>query len=395
MSVMSDAEIRRRKRVQGHISQATATLGLAALATRGGASAVGRLKKVPKLMSLGPKLKEASNTLTTTGAGIGGVGGYNFAAYTNAESKKRKPVAKAFNFDRSQAKQMAKTGATAAAAQAPKVVQAKLTPLRTQPAQGPRLMDVVNKHMGEVSKFGNWKTIDQRERTQRRDRKAMKWAGGTAAVGAGLGGAIERTAPGSLSHAKNVAQRSYKTHKLVNGGKIKAAGRAAQTVFTHPNPNVAGLGMSAGLIAGGVAAGLGAAGHHKYNQTRINARRRANYKRAQVKKTLSDDLIFKAYDPERQRQKRLDRYSTGSAVASGALGAASALKGKQAFGQKIERAGKVSFTGLRSKSNLASFKGGLKNAGVAAGLAGASAGALSVSNKIRNRKKGTLTRIGS
>ena len=45
--MMSDAEIKRRKRVQGHVSQATGALGLAALggtlaASRGGRTSYGR-----------------------------------------------------------------------------------------------------------------------------------------------------------------------------------------------------------------------------------------------------------------------------------------------------------------------------------------------------------------
>jgi hypothetical protein len=99
--LMSDAEIKRRKRAQGHISQTTGTLGLAALggtlaASRGGRTA---LRKIPKLESkirapkpLDPdrdKIKGAVTPVLATSAGLGGLGAFNFASYTNAESRKR------------------------------------------------------------------------------------------------------------------------------------------------------------------------------------------------------------------------------------------------------------------------------------------------------------------
>ena len=104
--LMSDAELRRRKRVQGHLSQTTGALGLAALggtiaASRGGRNA---LRKIPALRSkvrapkpLDPnrdKIKGAVTPVLATSAGLGGLGAFNFAAYTNAESRKRTMVKK-------------------------------------------------------------------------------------------------------------------------------------------------------------------------------------------------------------------------------------------------------------------------------------------------------------
>lgn len=96
-ALMSDTELRRRKKLQGQISRTTSTLGLGGAAV--GTAAVlaskkpGTLKHIRKI----PGLKRASEQgLKDTGlytglasGGIGGVGGYNFAAYTNAESRKR------------------------------------------------------------------------------------------------------------------------------------------------------------------------------------------------------------------------------------------------------------------------------------------------------------------
>ena len=106
--LMSDAEIRRRKKLQGHISQTTGTLGLASLGAYTASKIPGAkvLTKTPRLRRLGasrainainPKKAEgAALGLSTAGAGIGGAGSYNFAAYTGAESRKRKmqPVKK-------------------------------------------------------------------------------------------------------------------------------------------------------------------------------------------------------------------------------------------------------------------------------------------------------------
>lgn len=110
--IMSDAEIKRRKKLQSHISQAGGAIGLAALGGTLAASRPGRqaLRKIPKLESKirapapkdpnRDKIKGAVAPLLATGAGLGGVGSFNFASYTNAESRKRamtaqpKPVKK-------------------------------------------------------------------------------------------------------------------------------------------------------------------------------------------------------------------------------------------------------------------------------------------------------------
>lgn len=99
--LMSDAELRRRKKLQGHISVTTGTLGLTALggtllATKSGSkatkatfAAIGR--KRPALLKP-KKLKQHTAPILAAGAGIGGAGSFNFASYTNAESRKRKQL---------------------------------------------------------------------------------------------------------------------------------------------------------------------------------------------------------------------------------------------------------------------------------------------------------------
>ena len=102
--VQSDASIRRRKKLQGNISIAGGTLGLTALGLKGGSVAraggrAGKLLKITPNKKLSNKLKDASTGVTTLGAGIGGLGAYNFASYTKAEARKRGPIKKRFEMD--------------------------------------------------------------------------------------------------------------------------------------------------------------------------------------------------------------------------------------------------------------------------------------------------------
>lgn len=98
----TNRRIAHQKKAQAGFSLAGGTLGLAALASRGKAGTLTRAAKTsangPKLLTAAQKWKDRSTGLTTAGAGIGGVGAYNFASYTNAEAKaqakKKGPVAK-------------------------------------------------------------------------------------------------------------------------------------------------------------------------------------------------------------------------------------------------------------------------------------------------------------
>jgi len=98
--IMSDAEIKRRKRVQGHVSQATGALGLTAFGGALAATKPGRqaLRKIPKLRphvaEYKPNPDKVSGITTpalATGGGLGALGSFNFASYTGAESRKRTP----------------------------------------------------------------------------------------------------------------------------------------------------------------------------------------------------------------------------------------------------------------------------------------------------------------
>lgn len=86
---LSDTELAHRKRVQAGTSMAGSAAGLTSLGLLGG-SVVARKKG----LKVAPKLKNASTNAAITGAGIGGLSGFNFASIQNEESKRRQPVSK-------------------------------------------------------------------------------------------------------------------------------------------------------------------------------------------------------------------------------------------------------------------------------------------------------------
>jgi hypothetical protein len=242
--IMSDAEIKRRKKVQGHISQTTSTLGLTGLGLLGAGAALkkkpGMLRKIPKysgrtdnqVKAVGNKIGDQAKNIGVVSGGIGGVGGYNFAAYTNAESRKRTPVKKNDPF--------------------------------------------------EISKFGNWKTIDQREQTQRRDRKVMRAAGAGAALGAGVTAAAYNSDSKSfkrLGSNLKTADRVNRTMGLKAGGRLKSAGKIVSGAAKAKKTVAAGVGGAA-LVGTAAAVGAGAKGQHTYQQHKINQRRRQNFKKS-------------------------------------------------------------------------------------------------------------------
>jgi len=107
--LMSDAEMRRRQKLQSKIGRTTSTLGLGGLAALGTGIALKKPKvaeaagKVPGLKKVDPKkLENAAVKTGIVSSGIGGVGGFNQAAIYSAESRKRKqavPVKKSYGLE--------------------------------------------------------------------------------------------------------------------------------------------------------------------------------------------------------------------------------------------------------------------------------------------------------
>lgn len=108
---------------------------MAALASRGKASQLTRAAKTsangPKMVQAAAKWKDRSTALTTAGAGVGGVGAYNFASYTNADAKKQaklKKNADPFGISKAKKEKDWAPGVSSAAAGASLAVTAAKTP---------------------------------------------------------------------------------------------------------------------------------------------------------------------------------------------------------------------------------------------------------------------------
>lgn len=105
--LMSEAEQRRRQKLQSKIGRTTSTLGLGALGVTGLAAAAskkpGMLKSIPKLKNAHPdKLRNVAINTGIVSGGIGGVGGFNQASIYSAESRRRKqavPVKKSYGME--------------------------------------------------------------------------------------------------------------------------------------------------------------------------------------------------------------------------------------------------------------------------------------------------------
>lgn len=189
--VMSDTEIKRRKKVQGHIGRTTSTLGLTSVGLLGasvaakkpGGATYGALKKIPGLTKIGSpaqmgeKLKGASFGTSITAGGIGGVGGFNQAAIYDSEGRKRKE---------------------------PMVKRDEMAPM-----------------YGEIAKA--WTPVHRKFDAEANRHRRNKIADVTAAT---VGGTT--AAAGALTAADGAITRSRKTVKT--GGKIMAAGAGGLAV---------------------------------------------------------------------------------------------------------------------------------------------------------------------
>jgi hypothetical protein len=341
---MSDAEIKRRKKIQGKVSQTTGALGLTSLGAfaAGRAGGTGKIatraqKAIPAFKRINPKKADsiALGTSTTAG-GIGGLGAFNFASYTNAEGRKKKPVAKSD------------------------------TPYVGEEGIAKRY----ETELEEIEKAGEWKTIDQRERTQRRDRKVQTAAGAAIGTGAGLAVLGNQESKGSdLGYVRQEARGLRTSAKWATTGKSPVTGkRMTGREFWDSNKHAGKIlnrrltpktKAGAALVAAGAVTGGAAKGQQSYQQHKINERRRGNFK--------------KSFDAERDRHKRAKAYPY---VAGGAAGVAG-LGALKNLGESDN------FTRPHTKEAAAQAKK-LK---VKAGRKGVAAAGLTVGAGVLHRKK--------
>jgi hypothetical protein len=96
--LMSDSQLSHRKKVAAGVGTATATMGLAALGSKGISALIpkvgGAIGKTPKARAYARKLDSAATTLTIGAAGVGGAGGLNGAAIQRDEAERVQPVNK-------------------------------------------------------------------------------------------------------------------------------------------------------------------------------------------------------------------------------------------------------------------------------------------------------------
>lgn len=275
----------------------------------------------------------------------------------------------------------------------------------------------------------DWMNISEHERRGRDSRRTAKrgesaagWGGAaiTGAVAHRTGTATGAKYPGmdkQLTRLKSGANRAkfdFKYSRASGEGLVDSAKWAHKqgglTRAIKANPHAAVATGGAALMAGGLATSVAARGNEKRHDRAIAAQRR---------KRVSKELVFKAYNPEGKRQRRLDNTSTGLSVASGATALGAAKYGRDAVGQKevishkwttkpvkvksktnpagptkvvnVSAQGRPRVvqvgTGLRS-TNVTGYKAGLKSAGKAGGLGLAAVGLAVGSDRVRSYRRG-------
>jgi len=420
--VMSQSELARRKKLQSHIAVTTSTLGLGALGLKGGSIAAGRVGRTaakaneaagafvhsPAAVRAAKYTKlshQLNNTAINTGivsSGVGGVGGYNFAAYTKAEGQKK--IKKSW-----------------------------------EPGMDFGLGGV---HQGEEISKKDWQNISEHERRARDSRRTRGRAKSVAGLGSTVGAA-------ALAHGiysgKDPFKEAHVVGRAVKGGAQGAwanKGRGPEAAFARkanlravgsvarsmPHGSTALAGYGTALAAGGVMAG--ARFNEKRHDRAIARQRRARVGKSftEVDKSLRvpsiklgdpakmtvkskvikpkkgtftplshDRQIGKAYDPERKRQNRLSRYQNATMFGSGAMALGAAQTARGAVGHKSREEWRTkkntSFkvnapgTGLHSPSG-AVVRGSLKKLGKAGALGVGAAGLAIGSDRIKQYRKG-------
>lgn len=422
---LSNAQIAHRKKIQANISLTGGTLGLTALGLRGASAARGagkvgravqRLSPITQNAAASEKLKDASTGVTVGAGGLSGVGAFNFASYTKAESRKKQPAAIVKGFD------MMDFGLGGVQGEVSKAIPGaniagKIgkvpSPLNVKPMAMPKPMGAPNlaapknfmnatstspmgkgtpgvkpampgvkpampsagampgRHaagahrapggmlsrlsttqkvgaaggMGMVAgagamamaqpkrqKFGKsyseGMNISEHERRARDSRRTYNRGKSTTGVGGAAitGSAVLAGARGSdwgteIHNASNLARHAAQYHvgpqRMSKPGRKLARRALASGLKANPAGTMALAGGAA--MVGGAATMVGARANEKRHDHAVSQLRRQRAKKPVTKS--ADDLVFKAYDPERNRQRRMDHYQTGTAAAAGGLAA--------------------------------------------------------------------------
>lgn len=353
--------LRRAKKFNVGTSTASGVLGIAALGALGArglpkaaASAGKGVKTAQKISDHGTK---ATVPLSAASLGVGGVGSLNFARVQNQEANRIK-----------------------------------------------------------VKKSKDGMNITEHQRRARDSRRTVNRGKNIA----GAGGAVVGTA--ALLGSRVGADVGMQTLKAAKGMKMagKALGSknsttrsmapsiASGTVKDNPY-GTAVLGGATAMGAGGATALGGRINEKRHDRAVANLRRKRSVaKSASVSSGYSGGMDFglsnvrqgqnvvsKAYDPERSRQRRMDNASTALSAGAGALGLGAGMKASDAVtnfrqSRATESAARQggSGSGRRAVAALNLHKKGLKATGKAGALGAGAAGSLMAAEQIQRYKKG-------
>jgi hypothetical protein len=233
--LMSDAQLRRRRKMQGSIGRTTSALGLAGAGI--GTAAVlaakkpGALKHIPKLKNANPeKLKEAGLYTGLASGGIGGVGGFNAAAIYSDEARRKKQT----QLKKEQGMDMGYVG-----------------------EEGRALT------LEEIEKA--WQPVTSGFDSEERRAKRQKAYQGAALTSAGAAGAY------GAHHGMHAVHEAKKVKAIPNVAQLKNAQTKAGQIVTRAGKTFTALDVGhlkpaarhGGKAAIGVAAVAGAAGAHR------------------------------------------------------------------------------------------------------------------------------------
>lgn len=393
---LTEAQIKQRKKIQAYTSIAGGTLGLTALGLRGGSVATaggrtGRFLRVKARPALSTKLKDYSTAATTAGAGLGGASAFNFAAYTKAEANKNKRrVQKNYDggimdFGLGQVRQGTRIEEVSKAAYLPKHAMPKVSlskpfhgavkqPVNAKGMQGTMKTGIKTPFNNPSQKFTPvTQMLGKKPPTQTLQKGSLTPLGKGTVGGVGLAGA------GAVGY--NSGQKQQKKQMMRGISKaLTPIGTARKTMppTAQGTPNL-GAARSPNAVAA-LSAAPGQAQRALVQQRNKNI-----------------PMVAKAYDPERNRQKRLDRYANVTNFGAGALGSGAVYHSAGAVslarkGRAAETGKWLNAAGKAKKANAKAALGYYKSAGRAGGRATAFAlgagGAAVAADRIRRYKKG-------
>ena len=412
-------------------------------------------QKAKKFKKISQGLNRASINTSIGAGGIGGVGGYNFASYTRAEGKKKQPVAKAVDWqniseherrarDSRRTRERGKSaaglgvGIATGAPVARELFHPESAPIGHQVRNvvrnvkaGTRVgRTIANNPYGAAALGGvglagaglatmaagraNERRHDiaiAHQRKKRATASVEKSYGGT--MDFGLSGvrqgrnvllkdevakAEEVSKLGSpKAHLQMIASYNPKTGKP-DRPQLEVHSKGKSAILRRPKYQVVGAGAN---IKGHTLIGVSPNRRMRTHAAKeIHNFAQGSHKTGVIHDDQGNSLkmVKKAYDPERNRQKRLDRYATGASVASGTAAFGALHQGTKAVGRKpyttektvkgavktVKHAGTGMFAGGKGKVPVRS----LKQAGVAAGLGATAAGLAIGSERIRSYKQG-------